>query len=555
MKKIVLNIALLVSAITFTSCDKDFNTIGSDVIGDDHFDFEKKDDVSLIAYTRATGPVQTNNLPLKALGVYKDDYFGTTKASFVTQVSLSTSAPDFGIEIAIQATDSVYLYIPYVATQTAAGTGNEANTYKLSEYEFYGDNTKSISLKVFESNFLLRDFEASDPSIRKKYYSDEKSLIENTINTNTPLNDVLVPAESTEFKFSNEEIRIFKTNATGQFLDANGAVTTDATKKVIKERIAPGMWLNLNKEFFENKVLKASDANLLNNNVFREHLKGLYFQVDANADSEALALLDFSSAYINIQYHSKKALTTDALEKKSFRLQLAGNSITFLENNNSTEYTTALNSSNSLSGDALLYPKGGDGSVVFIDLFGPDDSGDLDNIPEELEQLRADNILVNDAFLTFYVKKDLPLEASKNFSNRVYLYDATNNTPLLDYVFDSSTAADSKNNKLVFGGILEIDEDDEGIRYKVRLRNHINNIINGTNASTNGNVRLGLSVTQNINNAGRYEVKNITSFGNQYLPIGSIIQPKGAVIFGNNVNNPLDADKKLKLEIYYTKPN
>ncbi len=554
MKKIVLNIALLVSAITFTSCDKDFNTIGSDVIGDDHFDFEKKDDVSLIAYTKATGAVQTNNLPLKALGVYKDDYFGTTKASFVTQVSLSTSAPDFGIEIAIQATDSVYLYIPYLATQTAAGTGNEANTYELSKYEFYGENTKSISLKVFESNFLLRDFEASDPSVRKKYYSDEKSLIENTINTNAPLNNILVPAESTEFKFSNEEIRIFKTNATGQFLDANGAVTTDATKKVIKERIAPGMWLNLNKEFFENKVLKASDENLLNNNVFREYLKGLYFQVDANADSNALALLDFTSAYINIQYHSKKALTTDPLEKKSFRLQLSGNSITFFENNNSTEYTTALNSSNSLSGDALLYPKGGDGSVVFIDLFGPDASGDIDNVPEELEQLRADNILVNDAFLTFYVQKDISNNIDpENFSTRVYLYDATNNTPLLDYIFDSSTAADSKNNKLVFGGILEVNEENDQLtRYKVRLRNHINNIVNGTNSSSNGNVRLGLSVTQNINNSGRYEVKNLTSFGNQYLPIGSIIQPRGTVIYGNNTT---EVDKKLKLEIYYTKPN
>ena len=159
--------------------------------------------------------------------------------------------------------------------------------------------------------------------------------------------------------------------------------------------------------FFLNKVLKASDANLLNNNVFREHLKGLYFQANANADSDALALLDFTSAYIEIQYHSKEELTTDDLEKKSFRLTLSGNSVTFLENNYNPDYLSALNNSSSLSGDALLYPKGGDGSVVFIDLFGSDDSGDTDNIPEELEQLRADNILVNDAFLTFYVQKDL----------------------------------------------------------------------------------------------------------------------------------------------------
>ena len=78
MKKIVLKSALLMSVMFLISCDQDFNTIGSDVIGDDHFGLEKKDDVSVIAYTKSTGEVQSNNLPSNMMGYYRDPFFGTT---------------------------------------------------------------------------------------------------------------------------------------------------------------------------------------------------------------------------------------------------------------------------------------------------------------------------------------------------------------------------------------------------------------------------------------------------------------------------------------------
>ena len=191
--------------------------------------------------------------------------------------------------------------------------------------------------------------------------------------------------------------------------------------------------------------------------------------------------------------------------------------------------------------------KGNDGSVVFIDLFGPDT--DVNGVPDQLEQLRSEKILVNDAFLTFYVKND----GQKN-ATRIYLYDATNNAPLLDYIFDSSTATDPKNNKLLFGGILEVDEDNEdlGVKFKIRIRSHINNIINGDNPDTNKNVRLGLSVTDNIANSSSYDVFDSVNFGNEKLPIASIISPLGTIVYGNTTT---DESKKLKLEIYYTKPN
>ncbi|VXB34886.1 conserved hypothetical protein [Flavobacterium sp. 9AF] len=551
MKKIVLNIVLLLNAIIFTSCDKDFNSIGSDVLGDDHFGLEKRDDFSVIAYSKGTGAVQSNNLSSNMLGVYhQDDFFGTTTASFVTQVALASVAPDLGIEREIQANDSVYLYIPYTSTQTASGEGIEPNTFELSS--IYGDEDTAFDLKIYQNGYLLRDFDAVDPSTRQKYYSNENTSIESNV-VGGQLNNSSNPLENAGFKFSKDEIIIYKTNGNGEYLNSENQVTTDLTKRVVKERLAPGMWINLDKTVFETEIINANASDLANNNVFKEHFRGLYFKVDAISGSNAMALLDFSKGYITVQYHSKAALTTDELKKKSLKINLSGNTVNFFQNNFSSAYGTALNDSNSTTGDELLYMKGNEGSVVFIDLFGPDN--DANNVPDELDELRNGNLLINDAFLTFYAKKGeingQTLDAKK-YATRIYLYDATNNTPILDYTFDSSTATDPKNNKLIFGGILEVDDSDEAVKYRIRLNNHINRIVNGTNENTNKNVRLGLSVTENIANSSSYNVFNSTSFGNEKLPVGSIISPSGTVVYGNNTS--VD-DKKLKLEIYYTKPN
>lgn len=551
MKKIVLKSALLMSVMFLISCDQDFNTIGSDVIGDDHFGLEKKDDVSVIAYTKSTGEVQSNNLPSNMMGYYRDPFFGTTKASFVTQLTLASVDPDFGFEADITATDSVYLYVPYLSTQTATGTGNEPNTYELNST--YGEDfeTATFDLKIYKSDYFLRDF-GTNPEERQKYYSGatDRGLIESHLD-GAPLNEFTgaVASETTAFKFSNEEIIIYKRNANGDFLDSSGNVTTDESAKVVSQRLAPGMWVNLDPARFRDIILNASSSDLLNNNIFKEYFKGLYFQMNENdPDKDALTYLDFSKGYIMMQYHSKDTdEATAEVTKKSVRINMTGNTINFFQNNFSSAYGTALSNSNSTTGDELLYLKGNEGSVVFIDLFGPDT--DANNVPNQLEELRAENILVNDAFLTFYVKND----GQKN-ATRIYLYDATNNTPLLDYIYDSSTATDPKNNKLLFGGILEVEEDNEdlGVKFRIRIRSHIDNIINGENPNTNKNVRLGLSVTDNIANSSSYTVFDSVNFGNEELPVGSIISPVGTIVYGNNTS---DESKKLKLEIYYTKPN
>jgi hypothetical protein len=144
---------------------------------------------------------------------------------------------------------------------------------------------------------------------------------------------------------------------------------------------------------------------------------------------------------------------------------------------------------------------------------------------------------------------------------RIYIYDATNNIVLLDYTYDSSTSSNPKNNKVVFGGIIqrEVDETKKGIKYTVRITEHIKSVLKvNSDGEYMDNIKIGISVTESINlvssamletpfTANGLEIKSI--------PLASILNPLGTVLFGNVITNPLDEDKKLKLNIYFTKPN
>ena len=98
------------------------------------------------------------------------------------------------------------------------------------------------------------------------------------------------------------------------------------------------------------------------------------------------------------------------------------------------------------------------------------------------------------------------------------------------------------------------DSDGKGTKYKIRITDYINNVLNGTNPNNNGNSRLGLIVTENINLVTNAFLKTPYTIGTdelKYLPVASVMHPLGTVLYGAQSTDP---DKKLKLEIYYTEP-
>lgn len=559
--------------ITLLSCDKDFNSLDSDVIGDNHFDLEKEE-VSVIAYTKATGPVQTNNLPLNALGIYNNPKFGQTKAHFVTQVELGTENPSFGYNPVI---DSVYLYVPYFSSLKSTETSGE-RIYELDS--IYGNpETGKFKLSVLENGYYLRDFDPTDNlQSAQKYYSNDKDLIDPFKGAEL-LNNSSNISQNNEFYFSKKELYIYKTNGAGLYLDSNGNVLSnqnDVSLRVIKERKTPGIWLDLKNSFFQQKIIDATaTGNLFNNNIFKNYFRGLLFEVEEiNPGQGALAILDFSKAELKILYKASAEPTVEnpnpIRTRREFSLKmgynssstLRNNSINLFEYNYSSDYQTGLDNSNEVTGDEKLFIKGGNGSVVFVDILNVTDLQRLrDNVANN-------NWLINDARLTFYIEKnEMDAVDEDEEPQRIYIFDATNNKVIVDYSYDSSSSFNPKNNKVIFGGIIkrETDEPKKGIKYTVRLTEHIKSVLKvDDNGDYQDNIKIGVSVTESINLVSSAALRNpIMANGVEIknIPLASILNPLGTVLHGPlstatyTDQNGNVVPMKLKLEIFFTKPN
>ena len=562
-----ITLALGIAFMTF-SCDKDFNSVGSDIIGDDHYNFEKYEVENLVAYAKASGAVQSNNLPVNALGVYSNPAFGTTTSSFVTQLELTRTydnpAKIIGENFTFKSTDSVYIYIPYFAKDTKVVDENtNLRVFKLDS--IYGDNNTTFDLKIYENGYYLNNFSASEDFLNsQKHYTDDSNKFDVNI-VGAQLNNSSDIYQNTNFRFNSNEIVLYKSKLQDDgeyvFVDKDGvklANQGDLSSRVIKERMNPGMWISLDKNVIKNRILDASvNGKLYNNNIFREYFKGLYFKSQqTSAGAGAMAMLDFSKGYIYVQYHSDISSTNSSgvvtvnNSKRALKLNFVGNTVNLVSHAKSPAYQDALADPN----PEKLYIKGSDGSVAFIDLFGTALPGE---VPTELQTLRDNQWLINDAFLVFYVDKQAMSNPLISEPKRILLFDATNNRPLIDYTVDRSKAANAKYDKYNFGGIVQVEDVDNGRaeKYKIRITSQIRNMLNSTDESLNKNIRLGLSVTENINLTSNAFFKTpilINTEEVKFSPIGNVLSPLGTILYGSNTTNQ---DKKLKLQIFYTKPN
>lgn len=575
MKKILLSLSIVVSLLTVASCDKDYNSIGSDIIGDGHYEFDKYEVSNLIAYSKPTGPVQSNNLGVNSLGIFNNPVFGITKASLVSQIELISVGQDVGFDPVI---DSVYLYIPYYSEQTGTSSSGE-KLYKLKSVFGYNEDAK-FKLEVFQNKYVLNNFDPTTSfETEQKYFSDQKPIIE-AVKGDVLLNDSPNLEQNDEFFVSNKELYIYKTDGLGNYVDNNNVVLSDqndVTKRVIRDRRSPGIWLDLNKDVFKTEIFdEIPNGILVSDNAFKSKFKGLFFNVEETSPGVGtLAMLNLLRAELKVIYRTKLTIDATNTTRKVLSFQMGygatstttkrANSINFIENTESVNYANALSqmNNNQYVGDSRMYLKGGDGAVAFIDLFGTDgsDEGDL---PDELDELRANKWLVNQALLTFYVDRrsdsDMALLGYEYEPERIYVYDAVNNVPIVDYYADESVDTnDSKKNKSSFGGILQRDVTKDGIKYTIRLSEYIDGLLNSSIEDLPNKFRLGVSVIENINVSNFGSLKSPISIGSdevELLPTSSVMNPLGTILYGSNIpESDSNYDKRLKLEIYYTKPN
>jgi hypothetical protein len=605
----------LVTLLFAASCDKDFNELGTDIVGDDHYGFENYSSATIKAYNQKLGPIASNNLPINPLGFYSNPAFGTTQANFVTQVEMATTDPTFNNTDPTNyqtpaAIDSVIIDIPYFKTLVDSDAGK--NTYVLDS--IYGPNniTTGISeskfrLDLYHSNYYLRNLDPGQGlGEAQSFYTDQDGLIDGN-KLGTPLNNLPTTDpqnsdghENTQFFFDKREHR---------------TKTLDEDGDDVFTRSVPSMRLHLDKTFFASLILNAPAGTLDNNEVFKNYFRGLYFKVTGGTTGN-MAMLNFKAGKITMYYNEDKKGTTTPVTftrvNKTFVLNLTGNTISLLTNTDNPNYLSAVTNPGEAS---KLYLKGGEGSISIIDLFGSADAykyvlrkdgagnaidendqiipldsdgnprtgyfysytqtNTANGIPDELDDLRYPALegsvyhstknrwMINEANLIFHIDTDAMADPSTFEPGRIFLYDLTHKKVVVDYTYDFTTSAlFPKFNKGIFGGILLDDqlkikkqrEDDTGIykykgsKYKVRITNYVRNLIK--NDSTN--VRLGLSVTESINSVGFSKLRTPNSNVSS-APTMSVMNPLGTILYGTNPSVP--ADKRLKLEIYYTKPN
>ena len=558
----VLSLFLSLGAVV--ACDKDYMTIGGDIIGGENFDVNSGVPFEFKLYNQTTGPVQTNGLPVNLLGYLRDDDFGKTTATVVTQLNLGTIEPKFGGNVVI---DSVVLSLPYIANRV---TKDGKSIYELQDS--YG--TEAINLKVFRNNYEILDHNPEDEFLTNNRYFSNDSLkfknVKSGLATNTVgigdnrLNNRLknrlnTSTEDENIKFipSISEIKILKTKAETEKVGDNNYVVKHTLSSEVESVLAPTMRLHLDKGYFNDVILKAEADKLKTQEAFKKYFKGLYFEVAGIAGSKGKIIpLDFKKGNVTIYYKEdsivadandvdKDGNTTETIINarplKTLTLNMSGNTINFYNYEDSRGILSQVNPLQQNPSKIVL--KGGQGAMVFIDLFSNE---------AEFNALKTQDVFVNEASLTFTV--DNNFLNIKNHPLRLYLYDVDNETVLIDYAFDRTTVpSDSKKDKYIFDGIVkEVKEGDvvKKRQYKIRITNHVNQILKGSRK----NARLGLVITDNINVTTNGYLKNEISYTSPInenkktnkIPTSSIHTPLWTVL------NGVGGEDGVKFNINYT---
>ncbi|MDX1461723.1 MAG: DUF4270 domain-containing protein [Marinirhabdus sp.] len=512
-------VAILVVIVVFASCEEDFNTIGSDIV-DQNFNTELYDEGSVISYSRKLLPVQTNLLPAYQLGVYNDPVYGKSNVNLLSQLTLAETDPRFGDCTQL---DSVVLYLPFFSTAT---TVDSTTTYELDS--IYGSDP--INISIYESKFYLRDF---DPETsfeeRQNYYANQGQTFDDFLGPKLVTIENFVP--------SNE-----------------GIVLNDTTT------LPPGLRVTMPKRYFKEKIVdQEGSENLINNSNFRDYFRGLYFKVESVTGDGNLFLFDildgnndpFDNARVDLFYTFKtlaggtcEESTQDPVESV-LRLNFNGVSVNTFENELNPSVASALANPNIDQGEENLYVRGGDGIVSIIELFGEDIDGN--GVADQLEFLRDQEWLINEANLIFYVNQDI-VEGGAAEPDRLVIYELGNDDFLADFNLDPTGSNDPPEALTDHFGPLERGSDGTGDFYKIRITNHISNLINKDST----NYPLGLVVSQNVTAIDFQDLQNSQAPGVDKVPAATVISPKGTVLYGNRTSNEA---KRLKLQIFYTEPN
>ena len=536
---------ILLLIILFTSCEKDFASFDSQVINSDNaINFSTSSiEYSLTTRSEMVNPVQTNNLPSFLLGSYNHPQFGKSNSSFVGQMVPSEYNHEFGDNVVL---DSVVLTIPYYSR--GVDTSEEGDiTYEIDSV--YGNSP--IKISIFRNNFFFRTFDPfSDFDTSQNYFSNGSLSVEEVIDSGQLEGELLF--EIDDFIPSAEQINLTEIDTSGN--------------PYVAQKIAPALRFKLNnpnENFWESNFFENEGNQVLTNEPnFKEFFRGLYIKVESVSDG-TIMLLNFASSNSKLTIHYTSDTTTigdsdtgsvDEIEtnQHEYVMNFSGNLINLFEN----ETLVDVGLMDQTNGNENIYLRGGEGIISTLDLFSGTTIGDDGEEISEFDLFKEffyDEIsdqpirIINEAYIEFFVNQNFP---NDDEPERIYLYNYEQNSALIDYFLDQSVSSLTINAKINHLEPLIRDSlnDDKGIKYKIRITEHLNNLI----LRDSTNARLGLGVISDVASVQNFKILGDGSQSeNKSLASGVILSPKGTILHGNLA---LDPEKKPKIKIYYTEP-
>lgn len=412
----------------------------------------------------------------------------------------------------------------------------------------YGNRDLPFKLSVQRSTYFLRDLDPeSNFQDSQEYFSNQRFFPDFV--TNSLLSD---EAQSAEVIIDDFEILLpIEDDIETEDVDESEGFT----------KLSPGIRVKLDNTFFEENILNNEGGlELLSQANFSEFLRGVHLSIIPEPGNNHYLLLDLRQASISLNYEydaidingtlTDRTDDEEIVKTSTFTMNLlrgdtsgniTGNAVnTFIKEDLPAEIENSLDLEENAS---RIYLRGAGSTFAEIRLF------DLLDGSDEINAIKANKWVINEASLIFYVDQNTLVNNDFIEAPRLYLYNAETNEPLFDTSLDRVDQVNTLASYPLYDGILEKNSNDKGVKYSVSITSHINNLIvrDSTNAT------LGLTITPDIRSTGAVNAM-LPNNAEKVLPVISNISPLGTVLFGSQ-EMPGSEDMKLKLEIAYTKAN
>ena len=502
-------ISMFILFITMiVSCEKDFQDIATSVVSNTKF--ETKDTIIDIVITnkqitsvRADGLTIGGTLDQYLLGVYNNPNYEKIQASIVSQLAIDLSIKNlqigekltYGADTTIVNTiDTVFFKIPYQAT-LKTGTTSE---YTLDS--IIGDQTKAFTLNLYRTDTYMSRLDPVDPSKSSNFPSNKTYQIlpgELNAQVNYPFlpnaTDTIMVVKrrlSNGAVYKRDTIRLSNNNPFGR-------VALDATKM---------------KQLFVDQY---ATPNFDTQEGLEQYFKGLYIEATGNEGS--LMSLKINNSDVSLRPSIEIRYTKTILKGGTTVIDTIEKSNSFLLSNFSTSVYKM---------DEKVFPDNGNivlqgtaGNMAQVQLFAAN----------QLTELRNENMLINDASLTFYVNQNIVGTDTIATPYKLFLFkDGNPKSQIKDILTEGLES---------FGGNLVI-TDDKPDYYTFKITDYVSDLLNG---KTDYNPVLGLKVLNS---------SDIPSAAIDSLVTNYSWNPK-AVTLLNHLN--ANGVRKARLKISYSK--